>query len=388
MFALLAHSGAREVLTAGALLVVLGAALLMDAVGLSMAMGAFMAGVMLSGSSYRHQIEVDIEPFKGILLGLFFLAVGMSLDLSLVLQQWRAIALLLLGFVVTKGLAIYVVARWFGSDPAQALVRASVFAQGGEFGLVLYATAQRDGLLDAPTASVFAAVTILSMALSTPLMAWVRHLLPKVAPDMAGAEPARDLQGSVLIIGFGRFGQMVSQGLLARGVRIATLDVDPDRIREAGRFGYKVYYGDGTRLDVLKAAGAQGAQQVLVCVDRRDEALAIVRLLRAEFPGLTVLARAWDRRHAIELAHAGAHAHVRETAEAALHMGSLALQGLGCSAEEAHATIADIRQRDAQVLQKQIDKYRQTEDLSLSVQPSPLSQRAARMAAMSHGDPE
>ena len=166
VFALLAASRAREVMTAGALLVVLGAALLMEASGLSMAMGAFMAGVLLSGSSYRHQIEVDIEPFKGILLGLFFLAVGMSLDLALVAQQWHTILVILLGYMAVKALGIYAVARLFGSNRRVALARMTLFAQGGEFAFVLFAAAQAQGLIDAPTQALLSAVIILSMALT------------------------------------------------------------------------------------------------------------------------------------------------------------------------------------------------------------------------------
>jgi glutathione-regulated potassium-efflux system protein KefB len=347
VFALLAASRAREVMTAGALLVVLGAALLMEASGLSMAMGAFMAGVLLSGSSYRHQIEVDIEPFKGILLGLFFLAVGMSLDLALVAQQWRTILVLLLGYMTVKAMGIYAVARLFGSQRRVALARMTLFAQGGEFAFVLYAAAQAQGLLDAPTQALLSAVIILSMALTPLVLILAQRLAPAAEPSLHATEAALDLKGKVLLIGFGRFGQIASQGLLARGFDVSTIDNNPDRIRDAARFGYKVYYGDGARLDILHASGAHQAQVVLVCVDDREACSHIVRLV-------AVLARAYDRLHAIELIQAGADVQMRETLESALSLSQAALTHLGLGDGEAREVIDNIRWRDQERLTIQV----------------------------------
>lgn len=354
VFALLAASRAREVMTAGALLVVLGAALLMEASGLSMAMGAFMAGVLLSGSSYRHQIEVDIEPFKGILLGLFFLAVGMSLDLALVAQQWHTILMLLLGYMTVKAMGIYAVARLFGSQRRVALARMTLFAQGGEFAFVLYAAAQAQGLLDAPTQALLSAVIILSMALTPLVLIVAQRLAPAAEPSLHATEAALDLKGKVLLIGFGRFGQIASQGLLARGFDVSTIDNNPDRIRDAARFGYKVYYGDGARLDILHASGAHQAQVVLVCVDDREACSHIVRLVKSEFPQAAVLARAYDRLHAIELIQAGADVQMRETLESALSLSEAALTHLGLGDAEAREVIDNIRWRDQERLTIQV----------------------------------
>ena len=353
-FALLAASRAREVLTAGALLVVLGAAMIMESAGLSMAMGAFMAGVLLSGSSYRHQIEVDIEPFKGILLGLFFLAVGMSLDLTLVAHQWQFIGVILLGYMAVKGVGIYTVARLFGSNRGIAASRMTLFAQGGEFAFVLFAAAQSQGLIDAPVQALLSAVIILSMALTPLVLIAAKHLIPAEAPSMHETETAKDLKGRVLLIGFGRFGQIASQGLLAQGFEVSTIDNNPDRIRDAARFGYKVYYGDGARLDILHASGAHQAQVIMVCVDDREACKHIVQLAKSEFPQAAVLARAYDRLHAIELIQLGADVQQRETLESALALGQAALERLGLDATEATEAIDNIRLRDQERLAIQV----------------------------------
>ena len=265
-FALLARARTREVLTAGALLVVLAAALLMEVAGLSMAMGAFLAGVMLSSSSYRHQIEGDIEPFRGLLMGLFFLAVGMSLDLAVVAAEWRLLLLMLAAFTVAKGAVVYGVARLFGGTGHQALHRTSMFLQGGEFAFVLYAAAMAGGVIDARESALFSTVVILSMAL-TPLLMIATDRLLRARESMDGVDVARDLKGRMLLVGFGRFGQIASQALLARGIDLAVIDRDPDRIRDAARYGFKVYFGDGARLDVLRHSGAEMADAIMICVD-------------------------------------------------------------------------------------------------------------------------
>jgi glutathione-regulated potassium-efflux system protein KefB len=350
VFRLLAAARAREVMTAAALLVVLGAALLMERSGLSMAMGAFLAGVLLSESSFRHQLEADIEPFRGILLGLFFLSVGMSLDLGLLQQQAALVLLGTLLFMLVKGVAIYAVARAFGSGKREALDRTVLFAQGGEFAFVLYAAAAAAGLFEAQVHGAMTAIVILSMAL-TPLIiaAWRRFAPARPGADsMRGVEVAEGLRGSVLIIGFGRFGQVASQALLARGVDITIIDRDTDMIRGAAGFGFKVYYGDGTRLDVLRASGAAEAKLIAVCVDDREAALKIVEQVRHAFPQAALRVRAFDREHALQLIARGATAPVRETFESALQFSAAALRALDIGEEEAEALIADIRRRDAE----------------------------------------
>ncbi len=353
-FGLLARARTREVLTAGALLVVLGAALLMERVGLSMAMGTFLAGVMLSGSSYRHQVEADVEPFKGLLMGLFFLAVGMSLDVRVVIERWPLLVGLLLAFVVVKAIGIYVVARLFRSSHRSAFRRALMFAQGGEFAFVLYTAAASGGVIPAGDAALFSTVVILSMALTPLVLVVAGHFRREEAKSLEGVEEARDLRGRVLLIGFGRFGQIAAQLLLSRGVDVSMIESDPDRIREAGRFGFRVFYGDGTRLDVLEHSGAAEAEVILVCVDDRKAANRIVELVKANFPLARLLARAYDRVHSIELIRAGVDVEVRETFDAALRMGAEGLRALGCSEERTTEALATIRRLDAERLLAQV----------------------------------
>lgn len=353
-FALLARARTREVLTAGALLVVLCAALLMEAVGLSMAMGTFLAGVMLSNSSYRYQVESDVEPFKGLLMGLFFLTVGMSLDLATVAAEWPLLGAMLAAFVLVKSAAVYAVARAFGSTNRGALMRTAMFAQGGEFAFVLYTAALAEGAIDARQNAVFATVVILSMA-GTPLLllAADRLLRPGSAP-LDGVEHAKDLNGRVLLVGFGRFGQIALQMLLARGVSVSVLEKDPSHIRIAAQFGLKVYYGDGTQLEVLRAAGAAEVQAILVCADDRGAIGAIARLAVAEFPNARVLTRSYDRTHAVELIRAGVDFEIRETVESALQLGAESLRRLGFDEIAVSETLDDIRSRDGRRLAEQV----------------------------------
>jgi glutathione-regulated potassium-efflux system protein KefB len=352
-FALLARARTREVLTAGALLVVLGAALLMDAAGLSMAMGAFLAGVMLSSSSYRHQIESDIEPFRGLLMGLFFLAVGMSLDLSVVAAQWRLLLSMLVAFTVAKGAVVYAVARLFGGSNHQAAHRTSMFLQGGEFAFVLYAAATSGGVIDARENALFVTVVILSMAM-TPLFMIAADQLLRSEASMDGVDVARDLKGRILLIGFGRFGQIASQLLLSRGVDLAVIDRDPDRIRDAARYGFKVFFGDGVRLDVLRHSGAGEADAIMVCIDDPKAALQIVGLAQHEFPQAKLLVRSYDRGHAVELIRAGVQYQIRETVESAYRMGAEGLRALGFAEVDVDEAAADIRQRDMERLSEQV----------------------------------
>lgn len=346
MFRVLAAANAREVMTAAALLVVLGAAWLMQLGGLSMALGAFLAGVLLSESSFRHQLEADIEPFRSILLGLFFLGVGMSLDLQLVLRDFRVIAAGVLLLMLAKSVGIYAVARVTRAPRDEALQRAALLAQGGEFAFVLYSAAHAEGVIGADVQATLSAVVISSMAL-TPVAVASLRLLPKAAEDMDGIERADGLHGRVLLIGFGRVGQVVSQGLLARGIDVAIIDNDVEMIRAAATFGFKVYYGDGTRLDVLHASGAQEADAIIVAVDNRRSTDKIVEVIKAEFPLVKLLARSFDREHALKLTQAGVEVSVRETFDSALRLGESALVALGVDSDEAAEIVLDVRRRDA-----------------------------------------
>ncbi|CAA0086153.1 Glutathione-regulated potassium-efflux system protein KefC [Starkeya nomas] len=347
LFRLLGKARAREVMTAAALFVVLGAALAMQLGGLSMAMGAFLAGVLLSESTFRHQLEADVEPFRGILLGLFFLGVGMSLDLSVIAANWRLIALAVVAYMVLKMLGIYAVARLFRASSREAVERAVLMAQGGEFAFVLYAAATAVGIIDAEANAILTATIIVSMAL-TPLMIILHdRLMPRPAPSMEGVEAAENLSASILLIGFGRFGQIVSQPLLGNSCSISIIETDTDAIRNAQDFGFKVYYGDGARLDILHAAGAGEARLVVIAVNDREASLKIAELIKAEFPLVPVLARSFDREHAIELINAGVEWQIRETFESALALGEKALELLNVDEEERERVVEDIRRRDS-----------------------------------------
>jgi len=353
-FALLASTKLREVMTAAALLVVLGAALLFQVSGLSMAMGAFLAGVLLSTSTFRNQLEADVEPFRGILLGLFFLAVGMSLDLHIVAENWGIIALSVLAFMVVKAGTIYIVARLLKSDHNGAMERAVLMSQGGEFAFVLYTTAVTAGLIDGPTNAIFTATVIVSMVLTPFLIIGLRFAMPKPKQSFEGVEKAADLSSRILLIGFGRFGQIASQPLLAMRHSVSIIDNDTDMIRAAAQIGFKVYYGDGTRLDILHAAGAGRADVILVCVDDKASATRIAELLRDEFPLAKVMARAFDRGHAIELVRAGVEYQIRELLESALVFGGDAIKLLGATEDEAAEVVEGVRDRDRQRFEMQM----------------------------------
>lgn len=354
LFVLLARAGAREVMTAAALLVVLGAALLMQWGGLSMAMGAFVAGVLLSESAFRHQLEAEIEPFRGLLLGLFFLGVGMALDLAVVAAQWRWIGALVLALMLAKAVCVWLVGRLCGSSGPVATERAVLMAQGGEFAFVLYAAAASSGVIAAPVHAQLTAVVVLSMAL-TPLMVLV-HGRFKRRPviDDQGLERPEEQSGQALVIGFGRVGQVVSQALLARGTQVTIIDSSPDMIGAAQRFGLRIYYGDGTRLDVLRACGIEQVGLVVICVDGAQQADRVLAQVRVLAPQAPVVVRAWDRGHACRLIADGVDEPVRETFESALRMGALALQALGDDAEQAGQVIARIRELDGQRLAMEV----------------------------------
>jgi len=355
-FNVLARAEAREVMTAAALLVVLGSALLMEASGLSMALGAFLAGVLLSESIFRHQLEADVEPFRGILLGLFFIAVGMSLDLTLVLREWQFIILGTLAYMAVKAVGIYSVARLLGANNHDAVYRTALFAQGGEFAFVLYAAATTAGIFTSANNASVTAIVILSMALTPLLVVLLPWILPQEDEEQSldGVDIADGLEANALVIGFGRFGQVASQHLLLRGIDVSILEKDTQMIRAAAEFGFKVYYGDGTRLDVLRTSGASGAEAILVCVDKAETANRIVELVKAEFPLAKLYVRAYDRTHSLQLIKAGVEYQIRETLYSAMALGEQSLIGLGVSPDEAAELTADARRRDEERLELQV----------------------------------
>lgn len=355
LFRLLAAAKAREVMTAAALLVVLGAALLMQVSGLSMAMGAFLAGVLLSESTFRHQIEADIEPFRGLLLGLFFLGVGMSLDLSVVAQNWQLILSGVIAMMFAKALMIYIVARVTKSPHSEALDRALLMAQGGEFAFVLFAAAVSAQVIDNTVKSNLTAIVVLSMVL-TPIVGilFKRFTERKDPINLDNVTVAEGLSGSILMIGFGRFGQVTSQLLLARGVDVTIIDNDIDMIQNAEKFGFKIYYGDGCRLDILHASGAATAQAIVVCVDSKETTNRIVELVTHEFPLAKLLVRSYDREHSLYLVKQKVDYMIRETFESAIKFGGVILQELGVEQDEVQRITDEIRDRDEERFETEI----------------------------------
>ncbi len=376
--ALLAGTGAREVMTAASLLVVLGAAALMQFVGMSMALGAFLAGVMLAGSNYRHELEADIEPFRGLLLALFFMGVGMSIDMQVVMSNLVVIVVAAIVISVLKAGIVAALFRATCPEPGDALRAGSVLTAAGEFAFVLIPFGVSLGAMAATEGSLFAAIAAVTMLIGPPVAALSDLVLARLARTRLPEPDDFDgVRGAALIIGFGRFGQIVSQCLLAESVDVVTIDNDPEMIRNAGRFGFKVYYGDGGRLDVLRVAINPDIRLVAVCVNVAETANRVVELVRSEFPGVKLYVRSFDRRHTLELVRRGVDFELRETFASAVEFGRAALEGLGLTRERA-AEVADyIRRRDLDRLAlQQAEGIMAGRDLlsAQRVQPEPLSQ--------------
>jgi glutathione-regulated potassium-efflux system protein KefB len=350
-FRLLAQTGSREVMTAAALLVVLGAALTMQMAGMSMALGAFLAGVLLAESSYRHELEADIEPFRGLLLALFFMGIGMSIDLTVVRANLWLIVSAAVIITVLKAAVVWALFRTTCRHRGDGIRAGSVLTAAGEFAFVLIPLGGSLGVLDASQASILTAIAAVTMLLGPLVASLTEALLPRFLPaDTREPDDFSDARGSVLVIGFGRFGQIVSQCLLAEGIDVTTIDKDPGTLESAALFGFKVYYGDGTRLDVLRAAGAGDVRLVAICIDDREAASRIVDLVRADFPGTQLYVRSFDRRHTLQLFAKGVDFELRETFESALVFGRHTLEALGLDAERAAAVEEFVRTRDLERL--------------------------------------
>jgi glutathione-regulated potassium-efflux system protein kefC len=334
LFRVLAASKAREVMTAAALLVVLGAGLLMEMGGLSMAMGAFVAGVLLSESSFRHQLEADIEPFRGLLLGLFFLGVGMALDLKVVAESWGVILAGVVALMVVKALCVYGVARLARSSHADAMDRALLMAQGGEFAFVLYSAAASAGVIDARTNANMTAIVVLSMAITPLLLILYQRFGKPAAAEPREADPIEE-QHPILVIGMGRMGQIINTMLQMCGHTSTVIDLDPEAVEGVTRYGTKTHFGDATRPELLLTAGIEKACLLVVAVDDRKAALSIVRFAREVNPDIQIVARSFDRLHTFDMYSAGADEIVRETFDAALRMGKRSLEKLGMPHETA-----------------------------------------------------
>jgi glutathione-regulated potassium-efflux system ancillary protein KefC len=327
---ILADTGLREVFTGFALLLVLGIAQIMASVGISMALGAFLAGVLLAGSEYRHALESDIEPFKGLLMGLFFIAVGMSIDFGLMMHRPLFVLGLVLGFQLLKVLALRAVAGPLGVGTAQRWLVAALLAQGGEFAFVVFGVARTAKLLPGDWDALFTLAVALSMAL-TPLLMILHDklVLSRQQGQAREADEIVDEGTPVIIAGFGRFGQIVGRLLFASGLPATVLDHDPDTIELLKRFNFRVYYGDATRLDLLHAAGAARAKLLVVAVDDQEASVRLVENVREHFPSLRIIARARNVGHWQRLRSLGVEIVERETFESAIVLGRHALEALG-----------------------------------------------------------
>jgi monovalent cation:proton antiporter-2 (CPA2) family protein len=343
---LVAATQVREIFAAAALLTVIGMAILLQEVGLSMALGAFLAGVLLADSEYRHALEADIDPFRGLLLGLFFLAVGMSVDLGLLQDKLAVVLGGMAALVAVKALVLYALGRWHGLKPGRARTFAAVLSQGGEFAFVILTAAVNRELLGRGTADLVTLIVIASMLTTPVLVAAAERFDParrKPRPEEAETPPR---EGRVIIAGFGRFGQIVGRVLRARGISFTALEVDPAQVDFVQRYGTKVYFGDASRPDLLRAAGADESDALVVAIDEPEQALRAVEVAKATFPNLKVYARARNRRHAYQLIDAGADLVIRETFHSALEATRQLLLGLGLSERESRRLTETFRRHD------------------------------------------
>ena len=352
---MVAETKVSEAFTAAALLVVIGTALLVNAVGMSMALGAFVAGLLLAESEYRHQLEADIEPFKGLLLGLFFMSVGMTANISLLLEQPWLIAALVLGLWSIKALLLGAIARIGGLSMQTASPLAITLAQGGEFGFVLFSLAVSHGVMPQELAQMLVIVVTISMA-TTPLLlklhnAFVEPLFAK--PATREFDHIDDHHSRVLIAGFGRVGQIIARVLRMRHISFTALESSVAQVDFVRRFGNKVYYGDPSRLELLQAAGAARAEVFVLAIDDIDASVRTAELVQKHFPHLKIFARARNRQHALRLMKLGVRYLMRETYFSSLDMAQHTLEGLGLSRSEAQESIRRFDAHDLKMLQQQ-----------------------------------
>ena len=360
IFRFIAASGVREVFTAASLLLVLGSALFMDALGLSMALGTFIAGILLAESEYRHELEVAIEPFKGLLLGLFFISVGMALNLGVLYTHIVEIILGVVILVAVKTLVLYVLGRIYGLRSSERLQFASVLSQGGEFAFVLFSAASSAKLFSGDQLPLLLVTVTLSMMTTPLLMQGVDKILARRfnEPDDDREKPfVEDDQPQVIVVGFGRFGQVVGRLLMANNKRITVLERDISAVSLMRKYGYKVYYGDATELELLRAAGAENAQSIVITCNDPEDSMTIVHLCQQHFPQLEILARARGRVEAHELLQAGVTLFSRETFSSALELGRKTLISLGMHPHQAQRAQQHFRRLDMRMLRELVPSH-------------------------------
>ncbi|KHS42879.1 glutathione-regulated potassium-efflux system protein KefB [Hafnia paralvei] len=355
IFRYIAATGVREIFTAAALLVVLGSAMFMDALGVSMAMGTFIAGVLLAESEFQHELEIAIEPFKGLLLGLFFISVGMALNLGVLYTHLPEVLMGVAILVVVKGGVLYLLARIAGIRRSVRMQFAVVLSQGGEFAFVLFSAASTQKLLQGDQMALLLVIVTLSMVTTPLLMQLVDRILEKRYNPSDESEETpfvEDDDPQVIIVGFGRFGQVIGRLLMANKMRITVLERDVSAVSVMRRYGYKVYYGDATELELLRAAGAEKAEAIVITCNEPEDTLAVVHLCQQHFPHLKILARARGRVEAHELLMAGVSQFSRETFSSALELGRKALMELGMHPHQAHRAQQHFRRLDMRMLRE------------------------------------
>jgi len=368
VFRHIARTRLREIFTAFALLLVLGIAIVFEHAGLSMALGAFLAGVLLAESEYRHEIEAAIEPFKGLLLGLFFISVGMTVDFTLLFTRPLVIVGLIAGLFILKGIVLFIIARVAGMPRRERPLFIMLVAQGGEFAFVLLGVAAARSVVDAETAQAITLAVALSM-LQTPLMLVFhdRVLAPRFGT--AEAKPPADTpeQAQVIVAGLGRVGQVVARLLNAADIHPTVLDDDPDHVEQCRKFGFRVFYGDATRLDLLHAAGADQASYLIIAIEEPAAITHLARIARTNFPRLRIIARARDMRHSFELRDLGVEIIERETWLSALKLGETALAMIGGDAERARRAAEAFAEHDQEVQAKLYAVHKDTSEARITV---------------------
>ncbi|MEZ8437148.1 glutathione-regulated potassium-efflux system protein KefB [Vibrio splendidus] len=367
LFRYVVMSGVRELFTVAALLLVIGIAVIMQQIGLSMALGTFLAGVLLAESEYRHELEIAIDPFKGLLLGLFFISVGMAVNLGLLAESPFAILIAVSSLVVLKGLVLYALARIFGTQTKARSRMAMILSQGGEFAFVIFTAASAQGILSGDQVSFLLVVVSLSMV-TTPLMLKLQdrffaRQLNQIS-ESAMSSDVVDRSPRVIIAGFGRFGQIIGRLMYANKIRITVLESDASQIHILRKFGYKVFYGDSTHLELLRAAGADKAEAIVLCTDSPDEIMKTVDLCKQHFPQLKILARARSRVEAYQLLNHGVSNYSRETFLGALDLGRQTLTELGMHPYKAKRAEAHFRKLDNGMLKELLPQHSEDAELA------------------------
>jgi monovalent cation:proton antiporter-2 (CPA2) family protein len=368
LYRLVASTGVREAMTASALLTVVGVTLVMNAAGLSAALGAFIAGALLADSEYRHQIEADIAPFEGLLLAVFFIAVGMSIDLGVLTSVPVQLFAIVLGLVTLKSVILYLLGRWWGLGSTAARRLGLVLSQGGEFAFVLFAAGALEGVIGRPLANLLTLAVTLSMA-ATPLLLLIDDAINragKPAPPEYEVPPEGDQH--VIVAGFGRFGQIVARVLRARHIPFTALDSNVEQVDFVRRFGAQIYYGDAGRIDILRAAGADKARAFVLAIDNVDASLRVAEIVRSNFPDLPIYARARDRTHVHKLMDLGVKIIERETFLSALELTRRLLRGLGLREAEVKRLTETFKQQDERRLYQDYQYYTDLEKVRTNAQ--------------------